>query len=497
MNQNHLLRANKVLFITAIITSVFLCGGLNLQMQMSDRNSMLSIIPMILILLTAVGDIIVYITKKRTKVFLYFVAVTFSVIYAGILIPSPTNKTYPYMIPFLIIFILYLDKKVIRIFSGYFILLNVIKGVLLIGGALNAGSGVNEISEDVAIEILISFVVGIVVMLSVSIVDKFFRESYAQVEKSADENKVMAKNVVINAKKVLNSIDEVRGSLKLISETTMSVSEAMKDITQGTGSTAETAQEQSGMTMEIQSLIDNANEQTQKIVEVSEVSDKVIKEGVTVITDLDEKAEISIAASIKMQKAAEEMKNKSLEVKNITEIILGISTQTNLLALNASIEAARAGEAGKGFAVVADEIRQLAEQTKMATENISNILDQLVANTENVSDTVTETASISQEQKHLIGVSKDKFFETKEQIDHLQEYVDKVSRKMHEIIDSNNKIVDGVNNLSSVSEEIMASTERVSEISEKNVEDVNHFMNVMDDMSSVIRDLADYKLDDE
>lgn len=497
MNQNHLLRANKILFITVIITSVFLCGGLNLQIQMSDRNSMLSIIPMILILLTAVGDIIVYITKKKTKVFLYFVAVTFSIIYASILIPSPTNKTYPYMIPFLIIFILYLDKKVIRIFGGYFILLNIIKGVLLISGALNAGSGVNEIAEDVAIEILVSILVSIVSILSISIIEKLFKESYAKMEKSADENKAMAKNVVVNAKQVLKSIEEVRNSLHLISKTTVSVSEAMKDITQGTTSTAETAQEQSNMTMEIQSLIDNANEQTQKIVEASEVSNNVIKEGVTVITDLDEKAEISISTSKKMQKAAEDMKNKSLEVKNITDIILGISSQTNLLALNASIEAARAGEAGKGFAVVADEIRQLAEQTKMATENISNILDQLVVNTDNVSDAVLENVSISKEQKQLIGMSRDKFFATKEQIDYLQEFVNKVSKKMYEIIDSNNNIVDGVNNLSSVSEEIMASTERVSEISEKNVEDVNHFINVMDDMSEVIKVLADYKLDGE
>ena len=58
----------------------------------------------------------------------------------------------------------------------------------------------------------------------------------------------------------------------------------------------------------------------------------------------------------------EKLSDKTKNVRNITDLILGISGQTNLLALNASIEAARAGEAGKGFAVVADEIRQLADQ---------------------------------------------------------------------------------------------------------------------------------------
>ncbi len=84
----------------------------------------------------------------------------------------------------------------------------------------------------------------------------------------------------------------------------------------------------------------------------------------------------------------------SAEISNVVKTITSIAEQTNLLALNATIEAARAGEAGKGFAVVASEVKDLAQETARATEDISQRVQAIQADTENAVQAIGEIGRI-------------------------------------------------------------------------------------------------------
>ncbi len=95
--------------------------------------------------------------------------------------------------------------------------------------------------------------------------------------------------------------------------------------------------------------------------------------------------------------------NSAQKIGEVVNLISDIAEQTNLLALNATIEAARAGEAGKGFAVVAAEVKNLANQTAQATEEIAAQINEMQSVTD---DAVSAIAGIGGTIKEINGIAE-------------------------------------------------------------------------------------------
>lgn len=161
-----------------------------------------------------------------------------------------------------------------------------------------------------------------------------------------------------------------------------------------------------------------------------------------------------------------DLSSASEEIGSIVKDIEDIAKQTNLLALNATIEAARAGEAGKGFAVVASEVKNLANQTAAATENIRSRIENLRAEMGGIVAAMTEG-------NERVTVGRDVINSSTEEMHRISEQVGVVNSRMGEI----NHILE---QQAEASQEVSVGVNSIASLSSKNVEQIEAVIEVLE-----------------
>ena len=320
----------------------------------------------------------------------------------------------------------------------------------------------------------------------------FNGDSMAKIQYESENQKKMTDNIIRIAERVRTGTNQAMDIMNELQESSKTVNQAVENISNGSVSTANSIQNQSMMTQNIQESLEQVVQRAEVMLQTANESEVLNKDSLEKIQRLRDEAITLIETNDTVAESMKHLQQNVESVKEITNTIMDISSQTNLLSLNASIESARAGEAGRGFAVVADEIRTLSERTKQETENIAQILDALAKNTEETATAVKKSLEIGNVQETMVMEIAEQFEKLNANINELSNNVGEIGHGLNSLSKANNEIVSDITTLSATTEEVTASAQQSTELTEENYQSALEAKEILDNILEVSHEMDVY-----
>lgn len=431
----------------------------------------------------------IYKQNPSDESFKYKNFIGFAIIYAYTLFSTKTIGVYVYIIPVMYLYFLYFDYQLMRYITTFMFTLNLLRIVWLITIAgRNASSDITEYIIISAATLVLCMNVRIATRTS----NKFNAEKIGTIEAA----RIKQENILNEVLKIGSTLDtrsnEIYQVVSALEDSTATMNHAMTNMSTNIEETASHIHAQTKLTNNIQDLIENTVAASQETTAISSTTIEQMDRGVEIVKALSRTSSVMDTNSDSVYNAMLALKQETDEIERIIDEITSIANQTNILSLNAAIESARAGEAGKGFAVVAEEVRQLATKTTQSAATISKILGDLQNRAIESVANLAEFRTTAQEQNQLILNTEDIFNQTITNMQTLNENVDTVSRKVQDILDSNNDIVKSIHVVSENSTQTLANISETTHATQTTSAQVDQTKQIAKDLLSAAESLKQY-----